>query len=55
MAVQLICPNLRCRKFITVSDHVRGQLAECHHCRTTFRVPEPIQKPVPAAASPARR
>jgi hypothetical protein len=40
MAVQLICPNLRCRKFLSVKDDVRGKLVKCQHCQTTFRVPE---------------
>jgi len=40
MAVQLICPNLRCRKFLSVPDDVRGKLVKCQHCQCTFRVPE---------------
>lgn len=49
MAVQLICPNLRCRKFLSVKDDVRGKLVKCQHCQTTFRVPE-----APAAAGTAK-
>jgi hypothetical protein len=49
MAVQLICPNLRCRKFLSVPDDVRGKLVKCQHCQTAFRVPEPSRKPEPAA------
>ena len=41
MPVQLICPNLRCRKFLSVPDEVRGKLVKCQHCQTAFRVPEP--------------
>ena len=40
MPVQLICPNLRCRKFLSVPDEVRGKLVRCHHCHQMFRVPE---------------
>lgn len=40
MPVQLICPNLRCRKFLSVPDEVRGKLVKCHHCQQMFRVPE---------------
>lgn len=40
MAVQLICPNLRCRKILSVPDEVRGKLVKCQHCQTSFRVPE---------------
>jgi hypothetical protein len=51
MPVQLICPNLRCRKFLSVPDDVRGKLVKCQHCQTAFRVPEPgIKKPDPATA-----
>lgn len=41
MPVQLICPNLRCRKILSVPDEVRGKLVKCQHCQTKFRVPEP--------------
>ena len=40
MPVQLICPNLRCRKFLTAPEDVRGKLVKCQHCQTHFRVPE---------------
>jgi hypothetical protein len=52
MPVQLICPNLACRKFLAVPDEVRGKLVKCQHCQTNFRVPYPRQKP-PAAANAA--
>jgi hypothetical protein len=39
MPVQLICPSLKCRKFLSVPDEVRGKLVRCQHCQTMFRVP----------------
>ena len=56
MPVQMICPNLRCRKFLSVPDAVRGKLVKCHHCQQLFRVPEtkkdhPIPQP---AGKPGR-
>jgi len=39
MPVQLLCPNLRCRKFLAVPDDVRGKLVKCQHCQQLFRVP----------------
>jgi hypothetical protein len=39
MAVQLICPSLRCRKILTVPEEVRGKLVKCQYCQTQFRVP----------------
>ena len=49
MPVQMVCPNLRCRKFLAVPDEVRGKLVKCQHCQTSFRVPEAKQSngPVP--------
>ena len=49
MACQLICPNLRCRKILSVPDEVRGKLVKCQHCQTMFRVPEAKR---PAATTP---
>ena len=59
MPVQLICPNLRCRKFLAVPDDVRGKLVRCQHCQQMFRVPDgkksdPAAAPTaPTAAKPA--
>lgn len=50
MHVQLICPSLKCRKFLSVPENVRGKLVRCQHCQTTFRVPEQKQ---PETAAPA--
>ena len=40
MPVTLLCPNLRCRKILSVPDDVRGKMVKCQHCQNTFRVPE---------------
>lgn len=40
MAVPLMCPNLKCRKILSVPEGVRGKLVKCQHCQTMFRVPE---------------
>lgn len=53
MPVQLICPNLRCRKFLSVPDEVRGKLVKCQHCQTAFRVPVPPAPKRPESASAA--
>lgn len=50
MFVQLICPNLRCRKILSVPVEVRGKLVRCQHCSTTFRVPENRQAQTAGAA-----
>jgi hypothetical protein len=42
MAVQILCPNLRCRKVLVVPQEVRGKSVKCQHCATVFRVPEKV-------------
>lgn len=53
MACQIICPNLRCRKILSVPDEVRGKLVKCQHCQTMFRVPE-SKRPATVAAGAAK-
>jgi hypothetical protein len=54
MPCQLICPNLRCRKILTVPEEVRGKLVKCQHCQTMFRVPESRNAPRDGAAIGAK-
>ena len=54
---QLICPNLRCRKVLKVSESTRGSTVRCQHCQTQLRVPParrtaPWQPTVAAASRP---
>jgi hypothetical protein len=51
MPCQIICPNLRCRKILSVPDEVRGKLVKCQHCQTMFRVPDGKKAATPAAAA----
>ena len=53
MPVQLLCPNLRCRKFLAVPDDVRGKLVKCHHCQQLFRVPGGKKAEAAQATAPA--
>jgi hypothetical protein len=53
MSVQLICPNLRCRKLLAVPDGVRGKMVRCQHCQMPFRVPAPQRPPGAPAIRPA--
>ena len=56
MPVLLICPNLKCRKILSVPDDVRGKHVKCQHCDTAFRVPDSRKSPEapkPAAPAPA--
>jgi hypothetical protein len=36
----MICPNLACRKILSVPDEIRGKLVKCQFCQQPFRVPE---------------
>lgn len=49
MTVEIICPNLRCRKFLSVPEEMRGRLVKCRHCQIALRVPQCAQKTYPAA------
>jgi LSD1 subclass zinc finger protein len=40
MAAQVMCPNLSCRKILSVPDDMRGKVVKCQHCQTLFKVPE---------------
>jgi len=53
MAVLLLCPNLRCRKILSVPDGIRGKTVKCQHCQTIVRVPDKQAPPTPVAAAPA--
>ena len=53
MPCQLICPNLRCRKILSVPEEARGKLVKCQHCQTMFRVPEPKRSGTAAHGPPA--
>jgi len=54
MAVQMICPNLRCRKILCVPEEVRGKLVKCQFCQTNFRVPE-ARKPATVGAGSSEK
>jgi hypothetical protein len=49
-----MCPNLKCRKILSVPDDVRGKLVKCQQCSTMFRVPE-SKKPDAASAPPPQK
>ena len=53
MSCQLICPNLRCRKILSVPEGMRGKLVKCQHCQTSFRVPP--SKQVATSTIPERK
>jgi hypothetical protein len=48
--VRLICPNLKCRKVLSVPDSARGKKVRCRGCG--MRVQIPIKATVPTAPAP---
>lgn len=40
MAVNLKCPNLKCRKILKVPDSMRGKRVCCSYCKLVFKIPE---------------
>jgi hypothetical protein len=59
MALTIICPNLRCRSVLQVSDQVRGQKVRCGRCGKNFIVPPastaPAKEPKAPAKAPAQQ
>lgn len=54
MPAQVMCPNLRCRKILSVPDDARGKVVKCQACQSLLRVPD--SKPsVPVTASSAKK
>jgi len=48
--VRLICPNLKCRKILSVPDSARGKKVRCRGCG--MRVQIPVKESVPVAPQP---
>lgn len=38
--IQIMCPNLTCRRILAVPMSTRGKLVRCRGCGSTIRVPE---------------
>ena len=41
MSAQVMCPNLNCRKVLSIPQEVRGKIVKCQHCQTLLKVPDP--------------
>lgn len=37
--VQIMCPNLTCKKLLAVPQSARGKTVRCKSCQTAIRVP----------------
>jgi hypothetical protein len=52
MPATIICPNLKCRKILSVPDELRGKQVKCQHCQSVLRVP--VERKSPASATSRR-
>jgi len=50
--VRLICPNLKCRKILSVPDSARGKKVRCRGCGMRVQIPMKEAAPVAPAAQP---
>jgi hypothetical protein len=39
MAINILCPNLRCREILIAPDMLRGRRVRCYYCGTLLQVP----------------
>jgi len=39
--IRMMCPNLTCRKVLSVPEVARGKTVRCKSCGTNIRVPKP--------------
>jgi LSD1 subclass zinc finger protein len=54
MPTQLMCPNIKCRRILSVPDEARGKIVRCSHCQTSLRVPPPKEDPNKKPAGAAK-
>lgn len=51
--VRIMCPNLTCRKVLSIPEVARGRTVRCKNCGTNIRIPtvKPTPAPKPDQAS----
>ncbi len=54
MPAQVMCPNLRCRKILSVPDDARGKVVKCQACQSLLRVPD-AKPPAPTTPAPVKK
>jgi len=47
LMIRLICPNLKCRAFLSVPSKARGKTVKCRQCGMLVMVPAPLAETVP--------
>jgi hypothetical protein len=41
MSIQMVCPNVQCRRLHSFPEEARGQVIKCLGCQMQFRIPVP--------------
>ncbi|MEQ9207348.1 MAG: hypothetical protein RLN78_08275 [Phycisphaerales bacterium] len=49
--LRMMCPNLTCRKVLSVPEVARGKTVRCKQCGTNIRVPQPKGTEDPQSAN----
>jgi hypothetical protein len=50
--VRMICPNLKCRKILSVPESARGKKVRCRGCGMRVQIPEKAAEPVAPTSLP---
>lgn len=50
MSIQMVCPNIQCKRIHSFPDEARGQVIRCIRCEMEFRIPA-----LPTPAPPKRQ
>jgi len=45
----MICPNLKCRKILSVPETARGKKVRCRGCGMRVQIPMKVVEPAPPA------
>jgi RNase P subunit RPR2 len=49
---RIMCPNLTCRKVLSIPEIARGKTVRCKSCGTNIRVPDAKPTPAPTEQQP---
>lgn len=52
--VRIMCPNLTCRRVLSVPITARGKVVRCAHCKSNMRIPGHKTPGAPAAPADAK-
>ncbi|MBO6514595.1 MAG: hypothetical protein JJ974_11580 [Phycisphaerales bacterium] len=50
-SLRMMCPNLTCRKVLSVPEAARGKTVRCKQCGTNIRVPNKATEESPSSKS----